>query len=1053
MKKFIFFIALFLGIFAQVKAINITKTSSNNNPYVGEVFEYTISITGITSLAELGSVTDMLDPSLDYISSDFNTSSTVFAFYNNWCPTSTSGLIQPAPGSTGLLTFKFPSVALCPGAGSANLSFKIKVALNANACSLPDNSVVSNQVKLTKQVGAPSPSSVSSPVSKIKVNRSSPWKLQKTFKSFTNGYLIYDVRLSSTVGEFNMNVLPDANFLDQFTSSPCIGADVAGSSVIYIPNEANLGNFTTVGNAVAAPYGMDFNWNLPTTTSGNTLGSYLFQVKIKTTTCSCAATPFDLLNTIKANLTDVCGENSVLQANFDLLNASCTDTGNISIPEDKAVCAEKRVKMDGNDLNLTMSGCKGKYIITIKNCTSTYTYDKIKLTDIFPSSSLINVNTSGISIFPAVYSSDLTTNSGSLYFDTSIALAPGGTITITVPFTVVTNLPNQLIKNCVNLQVRLNNGIQPPSIINKAFCDIGLTTVPNQATIITKKKLCTVASHSCGGVYTSSFLPGDQVEYALHTYNYGTTNATNVIIDDNLPANFVANVNDIKVYKIANYGAAISEICDLNLIPPGKLSNITSSSAITLVGGKLKIKLTGPNILDKFTCTGITHYIVKIKGQIVLTAPNGSLTNQFTTSYKDAGTGLLSSEISNPVTLVVNKDQLVITKKTAKKWLQDCIAKTLRVDYEIWVLNMGYIPITINVNDVITVPLPLSISSGQGVNKPGNIQFIESPTGIPSYASMSSTANSLTVNQYNLKPCTLLKIKYSVVYNTNNLNTNQVLAVTNNAKVTYGYMSDQASVQSAKGNPALLPKIIANNNPELINQFFASTSDLEKSELIQKMRLESNIDKKMDIAKFPQAPSGQIFIPMGSINNPASVNITDCIFGATKGCFTTTGNPAKFTFKINNIDNNGRINTTLTFAPGAPKVRKIEFILSDVRTLNPTGFLSCSNSTLGNLSIVSPTAIGGLTNGSLPSAGSGVFKERNKVEFWSGSYMQLSPTYNPIFQLPGNFNCYGNLEIVLTCIVHFEDCSVCYQSEGADHHSVYEWIITTVPFPRTRVPR
>ena len=1044
MKKFIFFIALFLGIFTQVKAINITKTASNNNPYVGEVFEYTISISGITSLSELGSIQDILDPNLDYISSDFNTSSTVFAFYNNWCPTSLSGLIQPASGSTGILTFKFPSVNLCPGAGSANLSFKIKVALNANACSLPNNAVISNQVKLIKQAGAPAPSSIVSLVSKIKVNSTSPWKLEKTFRSFTGGYLIYDVRLSSSVGEFNMNVLPSANFLDQFTSSPCIGADVSGSSVTYIPNEATPGSFTTIGNAVAAPYGMDFNWNLPTTTSGKTLGSYLFQVKIKTTTCSCASTPFDLLNTVKANLTDVCGDDSVLEANFDLLNVSCTNTGSISIPEDKAVCAEKKVKMDGNDLNLTMAGCKGKYIITIKNCTSSYKYDVIKFSDVFPASNLITVNTGGISVFPAVYSSALTVTSGGLNFSTTTALAPGGTITITIPFMVTTPLPNQIIKNCVNLKVRLNDGVQPPSFITKAFCDIGLKTVPNQATIITTKKLCTIASHSCGGVNSSSFLPGDQVEYALHTYNYGTTNATNVVIEDNLPANFSANVNDIKVYKISNYGNYITNICDLSTIPPGKLSNITSSSSISLVGGKLKIKLTGPNILDKFTCTGITHYIVKIKGQIALTAPNGSLTNQFTTTYKDAGSGMINSEISNPVTLVVNKDQLVITKKTAKKWFTDCVSKKARVDYEIWVLNMGYLPITVNINDIITVPSPLSISSGQGVNKPGNIQFEESPTGVPSYASMSSTVNSLTINQYNLKPCTLLKIKYSVIYNTNNLNANQVLEVKNTANVTFGYMSNQASVVSAKGNPALLPKIIVNNNAELINNYFAATSEIEKSDLIQKMKMESNIDKKMSLVKFPQAPSGPIFIPIDTIANNASVNISDCIFGSTKGCFTNSGNAANFTFKINSIDNSGKVNTTLTFAPGAPKVNKVEFILTDVRTLNPTTYLSCSNTVLGTLNIVSPSSIGGLNNFGLPSPVSGIFKERNKVEFWSGNYLTLGSTYNPVFQLPVNLNCNGNLEIVMTCIVHFEDCSVCYQSQGADHYSTFTWTIPPI---------
>ena len=56
----------------------------------------------------------------------------------------------------------------------------------------------------------------------------------------------------------------------------------------------------------------------------------------------------------------------------------------------------------------------------------------------------------------------------------------------------------------------------------------------------------------------------------------------------------------------------------------------------------------------------------------------------------------------------------------------------------------------------------------------------------------------------------------------------------NTANVTFGYMSNQASVVSAKGNPALLPKIIVNNNAELINNYFAATSEIEKSDLIKK---------------------------------------------------------------------------------------------------------------------------------------------------------------------------------------------------------------------------
>lgn len=1048
MKKIILILCTLLGLWIQTKAApTITKIASNNNPHIGEVFEYTINISGFTTLSDLGNVKDILDPNLDFISSDFNSTSSVFAFYSFWCPSSLGSLTQPAPHTTGTLNFNFPSS--CSGTGSGSLSFKIKVALKASAC--PSSiTTISNVVKLYNQSALNT--ATSSPCI-ITVNKTNPWVLNKTYRSSTGGFLIYDVRLTSTVGEYNMNVLPSVQFLDSFTTSTCINAGITGSVVNYIPEESTPGVYTTVSTATSTIPGMNFNWTLPTSSSGNTLPSYLFQVKIKTGACTCTSTSFNLLNYVKANLTDVCGVNTILTDKYDILNSKCL--GDTFTNDIAKLCVTKEVKLDSNKLNLTMSGCTGNYVITIKNCTNTYNYDNIKLSDIFPSSSLLNIIPSGISISPAIYSADLTATSSSLSFITSTALAPDGIITINIPFTVVTPLPNQVIKNCANIKVKLNDGVSPPTIITRTFCDAGIKTVPNEVTLVTTKKLCTTSTHSCGGFTTNNFLPGDEVEYALHVYNYGTTDATNVTITDNLPAFLSTTSANIKVYKITNYGNAVNDICDVSpssYTRPGTtlsaLSEVTTTSTVGLTGNTISVNLLS-NKLDKFTCTGITHYIIKVKAKIAINAPNGSYTNVFQTKYKNAGTGVFNTQISNPVTLVVNKDALVFTKKTFNLVNQDCVNKTAKVDYEVWAINMGYTPITLFVKDVLTVPAGLPIISG--INAPGNLQYeLCNPvcgTSIPLVSSgsmtVTSTTNSFNVNQFSLAPCTLLKIKYSVTFNTNSINAGQIAKVCNNATVTAGYMGkfiiDKGWV--------VLPDLTLYKDPVLINKFFESNNETEKLNIAEQMKSEMNSESKSRALKkpLPTDPTGPIYLPLkfyplDTMNIEKCDTITDCLNGSSKGCFTSNGT-GSFIFKINNINSTGLVNTTLSIPVTSSKIRKIEYVLSDIRMLNnPPCKFCCSQTVLGNFTTTTPIVHAPLVNTSPAPPAFGLFKELNKVEFSNTAFMPLVGTFNPQFKLPVSLNCNGNLEIVITCIIYFEDCSICYQSQAFDYHSTYTWV-------------
>lgn len=1028
MKKIFFTFFMFLS-FVGYALPTITKTASKTTARVGEVFEYTISISGITNLSELGKIEDALSPHLEYISSDFNTTSTVNSFYSLWCPGSVSGLIQPASGSTGTLVFQFPSG--CGGSGSGDLSFKVKVAIRPSACDLSVGSIA-NMVILKNQSNNVIASSA---ISSVLVDRTNPWTLNKTFKSLTGGYLIYDIRLSSSVATYNTNVLPVGVFTDDFEVSACLPVDTLLSEVIYIPDEANPSVYTVVGGATTTSGGLQTNWSITTPAGGATPSSYLFQVRIKIGSCACPD-PIDILNKVKFDGTDICGKSILLNSDFDLLGASCAD-GNLTPPEKAEVCVSKEVKLNDNNLNLTMSGCKGKYVITIKNCTSSYDYTNIKLTDVLPSTALLTYGATTVS--PAIYSPDLTITGGTLSLISTTTLAPGGTITITVPFTVTTPLPDQLIKNCANIKVMLDNHITPSVEKIKNFCDIGIKTVPNGATVVTYKKICNPPLHSCGGTTINNNLPNDIVEYALHVYNYGTGLGTNFSITDQIPTNFnVLNpLTDIKVYKLSNYGNSIPDICDISAF-----TDITSSVIVNpIVANKLKINFGSTNNLDKFTCTGITHYVVKIKVKIASTTPNGSYTNAFKADFHDVGSSVNKTIYSNSVASIVNKDQLLFIKKNATKVSQDCVTKKAKVEYEIWAINMGTENVYINVDDVISVPSGLGI--GSGINSL-EYQLSPSVTWAPLISSgvtiVSNTTNTLTIKYLKIPACTLLKIRYKVVYNTNNINAGKVVNVCNKAIVTVGYLVNN----NFDSYTDLAPSKV-HSGAKSINEYFESKTDLEKYRVLEKMEPKKDVHGLLkplfitDLIKFPQK-----FVAISRDTAMVCIPISDCLNGTSTGCFLSNNSNAA-TFTINSINSTGIANTTLTIPIGGSKVRKVEYILSDIRMLvNPCPpfqfCFNCNTNVTGNFNCLTPSPIGTLTNQFISSPTFASYREKNKVEFSNAGYQSIGGTHIKDFQLPiSTLNCNGNLEIVITVVIFYEDCSVCYVSAARDYNAKYTW--------------
>ncbi len=1044
MKKIFLVLFMCLSILGYSQ-ISITKTASTTTARIGEVFEYTVNISGITSLSQLGKVEDLLSPDLEYLSSDFNTTSTVFSFYNLFCPTSIAGLTQPTAGVTGTLVFQFPTG--CTGSGSGDLSFKIKVGVKPSACSA-SISTISNQVTLIDQSNTVRTTST---VSTISVDKTNPWTLEKTFRSMTGGFLIYDVRLSSSVAKYYTNVLPTGAFTDEFTTSTCLPVNASLSEVYYVPDESAMGIHTNNVSATATSMGLQFNWNIPTLPTSPSPSSYLFQVKIKVGTCSCSTTtPFDLLNKVDFVGTDICGTSFPLTDKFDMLGALCNDDGTCTLPEKPELCVKKQAKLNGNELNLTMAGCKGNYIITITNCTKKYEYRNINLTDILPSTSLLIYAPTIATVSPSTYTTDLSVSGGTLTLNSTTPLPPGRVITITIPFTVATPLPNQVITNCATISADLVNPSVPSVIIPKTknFCAIPIKTVPNELTIVSNKKICNPPTHSCGDKTIKNNLPNDIVEYALHVYNYGTGLGTNFSITDQLPTNFnILNLaTDVRVYKLPNYGNSIADICDIAALTsePG-FSDITSTITKSIAAGnKLVINFGTANQLDIFTCSGITHYIVKVKVKIAATAPNGDYTNVFRADYLNVSTSINGTTISNPVTSTVNKDQLMFMKKINTKLSPDCVNKTDTAEYEIWAINMGTVPIVINVNDVLNVPAPLSLKTGihnleyQITPTPGTW----SPLVSSGITTVSITPTTLNINYFNLPPCSLVKFRYKVIFNTNNLNIGQVTNACNKAKVTAGYLVDKKIIDYSDLTPIGVYK-----DPELINKFFEATTDLQKSRIVNEMKAQApKLNLKTPILVTELVGIPKKFIAIATAADTVCLPITDCLKGATTGCFSSANsNPA--TFKINSIGSTGLANTTLTIPSTSPKVRKVEYVLSDIRMLTTAcppmvHCFNCSNSIVGYFTYPSGTPLGPLTSIPITNPVFATYLEKNKVEFSNPNYLNISGSHIKNFQLPvSSLNCNGNLEVVITAIIYYEDCSVCYVSDAKDCNAKYTWII------------
>ena len=1038
MKTIYIYILILFGVLfsSNLYAQTITKTASNNNPMLGEEFYYTVTISNLNSFSDLNYVEDVLGPNLDFLGIEYNASLTYVK--NMFC----SGINYAPPSAVNNYTLKvdFSSCNIAIS-GVSNFSFNIKVKLNAGACEKDDHT---NDVTMNIRNNI----NITSNESLVTINKDDPYRLEKVFRNYdsSTSEMTYDIRLNSQYGDFGMldfSSLPQ--FYDRFKIPACLdlGPNPENNiKVVYIPDENSMTPQTVNYNVALNGNFLEMDWELPIAASSNT--SILYQVIIKIEDCACVNQLFSLENIADFKGLDKCGNSIIKSSTSNISDVACINN-EIDVSEGLDLCFSKSVKIDDNDLNLVMKGCTGSFIIQVENCSSRYFYKNVEVTDLLPPSSEL------------VYGlPHVTTNNGTATITGTTLTAlnasyinPGDFFTIEIPFTVSTNIPNLKIENCATVDVYgYNNVTNTPVTFNDKAC-ASFKTVPNTVALHTSKTICNRPDGQCGPFPIITNVPGDTVEYALHFYNYGTAEGDDFFLEDILPAHFkIQNINnDVKVFKKRSGQNELNNVCTTNGFRPidHKVSKSYSSTSNKLTINFKKEKL------DEFTCKGVTHYLVKVKTQIDISAPNGTYENEFFVNYRDTSIPTRNIAASNMVESVLNVDNLVLAFKDVNRNNPEvnCDNKTKKYTYTIILANMGQIPVFADINDVLGSPAPANLVSY------GNFKMCQSaanglctptaPNGIPT----TSTTNSFNITGLELKPCEVTVITYEAVFDINPLSRNQEVEVCNEAKLRT-YVDKKSKIQP-----------IVTSNQSLIQYFLDAPTSKEKLEIIELIKetkknpkLLSN-NKKNDSKRLNK----NLNFDYGIETLKACLFLKDCLPPKETACFT--GSSPSFNFQITGMNRNGEITTTLNNLSG--KITQIEYLLTDVRQIDTCedeefywrrpwvlSCFGCSENVTGVFSTTSTSPIGMLTHTNQPTI-SGTYREGNKVEF-KGSPTQVMQD-NRTFKFPVGVNCNGTFEFTITAIVHFEDCSVCYVTDVFDYNASWRFVIPprnpvlTVPRP------
>lgn len=1038
----------------------VTKTASTTNAYIGDQITYTIEVCGITNTNQLNSIVDNLGLNLEYLGTDI-LSSPISSVYAIGC----SGTVPNVSlSSANVLTIQFPNCNI--GMPASCFKFEIYTKIKDTAC-FSEGKKISNTITVNPTSMA-SWSSVTSLPCEVNVNSGVPWTLIKNYKKYLANTLYYDIRLNAAYGGYNSQVLFNdlsvgQMFCDTVFLDTCMQADALNSTVFWTKDDGSGGSLgTATGLSMtynAAGHFLVLKWDLPavSSTSNKTLNSYLFTVKIKLINCTCtSATPFDIKNKVFFNALNKCNKPVKLAALATIPSAKC------NVFSGDTACFTKEVIMNGNNLGLTMPGCKGKYIITIKNCSDYIKYAHINFTDNAPAGIQFGtpIGMPAACFIPAPTPS-------SISFQSTSALNPGGVIVITIPFLVTSTVaPNSIVKNCVTIKIKAVNTLTFTSFpIVKTVC-ASIKTIPTQVTNFLEKKLCTDVKHTCGPFTSNEFMPNDTLTYMLHFYNYGTAAGKNVVLKDNLPANFtiVNPSTDIKVYSVMANTWAVNNNCS----PAGATLLTSAMPSYNSTTNAVKVNF-GSNLLVPFTCNGIRHYFVKIKVKISSAAPNGLYNNAFQISYDTMQNIAPHSWIngtnnSNIVSVVVNSDNLILIKpKSVIKNSQSCDKQTDTVTYELLYGNMSQVPIMFNLKDQISLPAGVSLATGIH-----NLKYCKFSNPSISCIPTTSFTSGVTINPTGfvainqmLQPCEVITIRYSVVYNTAGLPPGAASGknVCNNAIFEAGY---PVSIWSHMDwtNPM---SISLAKNPDLIENYLSANTTENRYEAIQSINSESGLNRKSAelnlkskikfISDNPISlyPNLYTFTPIIRDTSTYCYWLTSCLNGISNACFNSTQKSGA-TFKINNIDLSGVASTTLTFT-GTAMVSKVEYVLTDIRMIrtcpsSPPWMVSicrpCTQNLIGFSYVTPLSPLGGLPLTSLPIAFPfGAYNELNKTVFSSTTPVSMSGPFNKNYQLPiTSLNCGGRLEFVITVIITYKDCSVCYLSDAFKYNATRQFVFT-----------
>lgn len=1033
-------------------AVTITSTPSVSTAFIGDNITYTINISNITNTNQLTTITNNLGPNLQYLGNNI-TSTPLGANYAIFC---NNTLPTVNVNTANVLTINFPTCNTTLNGGS--FSFQIYTKIKDEACSAK-NHTISDTTVLNN-------SSTTRSIANVAVLSGIPWQLVKNYNHYTatTNELVYDVRLNAAQGGYNSQVLFNnasgtRMFSDTLFLKSCLSVLPNQCSVEWITDENNLLSAVPATN-VSINYvsGLNYlviNWDLPpvSSTYNRTLNSYLFKVNVKLGNCTCpASTQFDLRNLAHFNAEDICHLPIALTDSAVIPILQCV------VPTKKKCYISKKAVLDNNDLGSAMPGCTGKYIIKINNCSNYLDYKEIYFTDNAPA----GINFTGTPTVIGAAGNILTNTFTQVEFYTSSVIAPGNTVIIEIPFVVAaTALPDTKLINCIDVELNTEN-IYTNALQQtiETVCDSSIRTIPTDVTTFLEKKICNQVVHACGPFTSNNFIPGDSVIYMLHFYNYGTQPGNTLKLQDILPANFLVNnqTTDINVYRISS-GSWINGTYDTT-----SMTNINSlvSKSYNTATRTLDINYNA-NQLDAFTCNGLTHYFVRIKTVIASTAPNGLYNNAFSIKYDVLGSATKTA-LSNVVSTVVDLNNLIISKKEVTAHHPNCDTQTDTVEYEILVGNLGQLPIMFNVKD--TIKLVPGVTLIGGIQNLRYCKFTSASTACSSYlpvtANLYMSANRFVITNTLLQPCEIMSIKYKVIYNTSALplGANNSKDVKNDAIIEAGF-PENIRIR-------IPTQIILAHNPYLINQYFNATTDAERLVLKMEMQKENLGNKRLAtdmmkiIKNFPLIPyhiTRYTFTPISRDTTTVTYNVSACSNATGNGCFNSSDNNSNVSLKINGIGIDGKVSTTLNINTHK-KISRIEYVLSDIRMVQTCNsyhtFLCqpCSENLTGNFQLTpsSPTLIGMLRHRPIIMSTLSDYNEKNKVEFTSAvglPYDLFGITAHSEFQLStNNLNCGGRLEFVITAIITYEDCSICYTSDAYKYNANYQWVLNHHTFIR-----